>query len=223
MPPFTIHESVAKNLNKKYKLDDVLFTLGNIAPDCWRNAKVFGGENRNLSHFYNSSFGKKNEDYDTFYEKYKDKMNNPMYLGYLTHLITDTYWRNYVYPKYITKVNGNHAFIKKDGSIYYTENKEEFSKFKWKNIHSMDLPLIEKYNLIPLPIEIIEYNNFDFNIDELDLTGLFGNEGTINYTNNVIDNAEYYESDLFDIEKIAEDIDKTCEFIDKEIDRLSSK
>ena len=49
MPSFIIHASVAKEYNKKHKLDDLLFIVGSIAPDCWRNSKLFGYENRYLS------------------------------------------------------------------------------------------------------------------------------------------------------------------------------
>ena len=58
--------------NKKHKLDDLLFIVGSIAPDCWRNSKLFGYENRYLSHFTNTQLNNENEDYQMFFLKYQN-------------------------------------------------------------------------------------------------------------------------------------------------------
>jgi hypothetical protein len=40
------------------------------------------------------------EDYEAFYNEYKDKMDNTFIFGYLVHLITDNYWRNFSVKEY---------------------------------------------------------------------------------------------------------------------------
>lgn len=87
MPAGGIHLCVAKKLLKNFpNIDEYLFLLGNIAPDSWRNSN----STKIGTHFQINKDGKSN--YDYFYQKYKDKLNNPFVLGYFIHLLTDSYW-----------------------------------------------------------------------------------------------------------------------------------
>lgn len=104
MPSAVIHICVAKKVKKNLGND---FIVGAVAPDCWRNNDE---ENRMRTHF--STNNDKNENYFAFYEKYKNNISNPFILGYLIHLITDFYYRNYV-----TKISA-HSFHLHQNNIY---------------------------------------------------------------------------------------------------------
>ena len=49
MPATAIHQSVTKILVKKLNINDELFFVGNIAPDCWRHSPLH--KNKYASHF----------------------------------------------------------------------------------------------------------------------------------------------------------------------------
>ena len=209
MPSFIIHASVAKEYNKKNNLDDLLFTIGSIAPDCWRNSKLFGYENRYLSHFTIIQINNENEDYQRFFLKYRNQINNPFYLGYLIHLITDTFWRNVIYKEYAHIINKE-------------MDKEELNNFIRKENHYLDSSLINYYHFKEFPIYESQIPSFDVNIDEIDLTGLFGPSGTLAYANKIISNHENKESKYISFDHLLNDINRTVDYVEKEINRLKT-
>ena len=93
MPASAIHMSVANIINKKLKQPSFEFTIGNIAPDCWRHSLLHN--DKHLSHFSTDTeingIKMKIENYEKFIEKYKNKLDDPFVLGYLTPLMTDNY------------------------------------------------------------------------------------------------------------------------------------
>ena len=96
-------------------------------------------------------------------------MNNPFYFGYLLHLIVDQYWKTYIDPRYEKKVNGESFVVDKNGNLVKDEN--------WYSYYEgikMQQRLAQKCNLDYLPINQDEDLNFNCNIDELNLNGLFG-------------------------------------------------
>ena len=191
MPSFIIHEAVGKELSKKLSVDKDIFLIGNIAPDCWRNAENFGFENRRLSHFQPLDLNVfEHENYELFYSKYKNALYNSFHLGYLTHLITDNYCRH-------------------KGYFYKNENRE---------IHDIDIPLIEHYKLEKLPL-IDELEDFSSSIEELDITGL---NGTIIYTNDILDNPKELTESEFKIDIVSKQIDEVCNYVLSELDRLEN-
>lgn len=108
MPSAVIHRCVSKivniKLNNKFvSSDNFYYELGSIAPDCWRHSEKFlecnltKKEKRKESHFMTKNT---KEDYEAFYNEYKDKMDNTFIFGYLVHLITDNYWRNFSVKEY---------------------------------------------------------------------------------------------------------------------------
>lgn len=198
MPSFTIHEAVAKEMNKELKKDDLLFTIGSIAPDCWRNATKFGYEDRTLSHFTNKELNKDNEDYELFYKKYNKYLDDPFYLGYLLHLITDTYWRDTIYPEYhkLAKEGVKREDIRSD-SHYIDQELAKYYKFS----------IFDTANI-----------NIHSNIEELDLTGL---NGTLNYVNEVLSKRKSGKSKYITLDITIRSVNRTIEYIKKELERLS--
>ncbi len=218
MPSARVHETIAKKINEEYRYNERLLRIGTISPDCWRNVpKNSGIKDKYLSHFWD--FRIKNgqaNDYENFYIKYYNKMNNPFYFGYLLHLIVDQYWKTYIEPRYEKKVNGESFVVDKNGNLVKDEN--------WYSYYEeikMQQRLAQKYNLDYLPINQDEYLNFNCNIDELNLNGLFGENGSIDYINKTLSmNEEVEESVIYDDESIENSLNETVAYVKKELERL---
>ena len=85
MPSWPIHIAIAHKVNKKLNLNDD-FILGSVLPDILDGYIIKSSNitDKNLSHFrINHKIS-----LDYFLEKYHDKLNNPIVLGFLVHLIT---------------------------------------------------------------------------------------------------------------------------------------
>ena len=58
------------------------------------------------------------KEYEVFYEMYSKKMDNPIIMGYLTHLITDFLWNDMFYNGKCIKENDKLiGFINKNGKL----------------------------------------------------------------------------------------------------------
>ena len=92
MPSWPIHIGIANKLNETLKLGDD-FILGNIMPDVLDGylIKTSNVTNKNQSHFRTLERIK----IANFLNDYKGKLDNPIILGYLVHLVTDKYYNNY--------------------------------------------------------------------------------------------------------------------------------
>ena len=213
-----IHEVIAKKINIGYNFNEILLRIGTVAPDCWRNVlPEFGIKDRYLSHFWD--FRIKNgqaNDYEFFYLKYYNFLNNPFYFGYLLHLIVDQYWKTNIDSRYEKNENGVSYLKSIDGSYIKNEN--------WLKHHEsvkMQKRIAKKYNLGLLPINSNEIENFQCNIYELNLSGLFGENGTISYINNNLSIADVIdESIVYDDESIESAMEETTEYVKKELERL---
>ena len=218
MPSARVHEAVAKKINEEYKMDEILLRLGTVSPDCWRNVDSESGvKDKYLSHFWNFRVksGQAN-DYTEFYLKYYHELNNPFYFGYLLHLITDQYWKTYVGPKYIFTENGVNKCRLKDGTI--VEDTEYFSYYEGLKIQKK---ISKEYNLGLLPVNKEDILNFECNIDELNLSGLFGPTGTVNYINTNLTPLDVCEESLmYDFNEVEKQLNETVNFVKQELDRL---
>jgi len=221
MPSFIIHSAVATRLNEYLNLDEELFTIGNIMPDCWRNTPDRDTVKRTRSHFQPIGEDTKDEDYKYFCNKYKDKMNNPVYLGYLSHLLTDIYWRKYVLPEYRIFIDGKLYIKSRDGSLI-GGSREYIDEFYRNEVHKTNSDLLYKYGIYGFPdIENVnEIEGFECNIDELDLSGL---PKTFKFANREIDNAFPQKSIVFSIENLENKIEQTVLEVYKEIQKLKSE
>ena len=213
-----VHEVIAQIINRDYNFDEMLLRIGTIAPDSWRNVpKESGIKDKYLSHFWDFSVedGKQANDYVKFYTKYNQEMSNPFYFGYLLHLIVDQYWKSVIDPRYEKEINGEKYYIDKNGNIIKNEN-----NFDYYESIKMQQRLAKKYKLDVLPIYPEDYKDFSCNIEELNLSGLFGENGTIAYTNNRLFMNDAEESSLYDDESIEKAINETVEFVKRELNRL---
>lgn len=100
MPNWKVHLEIGKRLNRYLKLDNKLyqeFLLGNILPDV-NNGFIVNKINNKIDHYtthFENDAGYKH--HLLFLDKYKDKMNEPLYLGYYVHLFTDYLFNNNFY------------------------------------------------------------------------------------------------------------------------------
>lgn len=218
MPSARIHEAIARKINKDYKMDDVLLRIGTVSPDSWRNVETNSGvKDKYLTHFWNFRIkNKQANNYEEFYLKYYRELKNPFYFGYLIHLITDQYWKTYIDSKYFVVEDGVSKIRLKDGTL--REDKDWYSYYEDLKIQKL---LCKIYDLDKLPTEVKSIPNFKCEIDELNLNGLFGSNGTLSYINNNLMPGENEEkSEVFDINDFVKYIDDTVEFIKKELIRL---
>jgi hypothetical protein len=213
-----IHEAIALELNKEKQFDELLLRMGTISPDCWRNVGPENGvKDKYLTHFwdYRIKEGQANG-YLEFYLKYYNKLNNPFYFGYLIHLIGDQYWKTYIDPKFEVLENGIKGYRLKNGEFHDDEN--------WWGYYDslkMQKQLAQIYKLTKLPINMEDIENFECNIDELNLNGLFGSNGTLNYVNtHLTPGTVVEESEIYDINQMIMYIKETANFIRQELNKL---
>ena len=103
MPTHKIHLAIAKKVSENLNIDIDSLMLGSVLPD------ICNEKNHQLSHF---QFGEKDleglANPDRFIEKYNDKMENPVMLGYLVHILTDRFYNEYIFRNfYIYDENDN--------------------------------------------------------------------------------------------------------------------
>ena len=216
MPSARIHELVARKVNEKYHMDDTLLRIGTVAPDSWRNTNE-ENKSKHKTHFWDFTIpeGEAN-DYKRFYQKYQEYMDNPFYFGYLIHLIVDQYWKTNIDPLYSIKIDGKKFFKLRNGTI-----KEDIDWYGYHESLKIQKQLAKRFNLTKLPIYQKDIQNFFCNIEELDLTGLFGENGSLNYINTQISPASNdEESEVFDIDEIMHYIDQTTSFVHEELNNL---
>lgn len=218
MPSARIHEVIAKKINNDYNFNEKLLRIGTVSPDCWRNVpKNSGIKDKYLSHFWNFRItsGQAN-DYINFYIKYYDDIYNPFYFGYLIHLIVDQYWKTNIDPRYNIKVNNESYVIDKNKNLIKDEN--------WLSYYEgikMQRRLAKKYSLDDFPLYQKDIPNFTCSIDELNLNGLFGENGSLDYINKELSMSDSIEeSSIFDDESIEAAINECTIFVKEELKRL---
>ena len=92
MPTHKIHLAVAKKVNNKINMDLDSIMLGSVLPDICEN------KDHSISHY---QVGEKDleglANPDKFVEKYRSKMDNPIFVGYLVHILTDRFYNEYFF------------------------------------------------------------------------------------------------------------------------------
>jgi len=93
-----IHLAVAKRVNELLKLDENSFYIGAVIAEL---DKKIG---KKASHFQKKEVINDVKvmlpSYIDYVKKYKDKLNNPVYMGYLIHLMTDYYFNKNTFSNY---------------------------------------------------------------------------------------------------------------------------
>lgn len=149
MPTHKIHLAIAKKVNDRLNLDLDSVMLGSVLPD------LCNEHNHQLSHF---QIGEKDleglANPDKFIQKYKNKLNNPIMVGYLVHILTDRFYNEYIFNHfYIYNENNNGVGMYLKGKETLL-NKELRKHFKHRELDIYDNWLMN-HRLI------LKFNNFD--------------------------------------------------------------
>ena len=107
MPGWIVHIDIATKLSKKLKVDKDKFVIGNVMPDAekWvvNDFSVFVPGD--ISHFAQvekiGNFSLRLPNIKNYISLYKNKLNNPIVLGYLSHLLTDYYFNKETYTHHL--------------------------------------------------------------------------------------------------------------------------
>ena len=105
-----------------------------------------------------------------FLEDYNTKLNNPLILGSLIHLIADNYFNEYTFKNHIKIVNGEKVAVLSDGSflqnvVPWRLKQEDFGKFADYFIYNKQLG-----NSIKITDETIKLSKdlvYDINTNDL--------------------------------------------------------
>lgn len=140
MPAGGIHLCVAKKVARKLKVENMMsFYVGNVAPDSWRNS----ASTKEGTHFI-TTFESLDYDYERFWCKYRNIIEDDFVLGYLVHLIVDKYWYSNNLPTTHVPASG------------------------YEDLNRLCSKLIEKYGIPRLELE----KNFFNPIEELETVGI---------------------------------------------------
>lgn len=171
-----IHLAISKIVAEHFDLDLMRFNLGNLLPDLHENTR----EAKAISHFrierepYEDSKDSNYQyyDYNSFLQKYKNKIYDDLYLGYYCHLIADELWIQNIYIKYMRDENRKKRIDQQRNYYHDYSRLNQIVKDKY-NL---------KMNIIFEEIEILEIDSrkiselksaleYDFNAryDDLDL------------------------------------------------------
>lgn len=215
MPSSIIHRCVGKRVLEKgylYKKNEDIFmyTVGLIAPDCWRNSIRFKNSElpkiakRKYSHF--SREGQYLEHYEDFFDKYRNCLSDPFMMGYLVHLITDFHWRTTMFFKCFDE-NGKIKLL--DGSVV-DDDKIVKKQLLHNENKKMSYLLSEYFKLDNINLLSMEELDRLPRMDEIEFDGL--NE-TINYTNFEGSNNPVHQLIVFEIEHFIKGIEECSNYI----------
>ncbi len=113
MPSWTMHIVTANMLNEELNVEKNSFLIGNVIPDAqrWVVDNLSYYVEYDISHYGHRQFVNGMNvilpNVNKFVENYKYKLDNPLILGYLTHLLTDYYWNNLTYSKHWFSVDSS--------------------------------------------------------------------------------------------------------------------
>ena len=224
MPSHKIHLAIAKKVNDKLNFDLDSVMLGSVLPD------ICNEKDHQLSHF---QVGEKDlgglANPDKFIKKYKDKLDNPVMIGYLIHILTDRFYNESIFKKYyIYDENDNGIGIYLKGKPKLLDNKAR------KNLKHRDLYIYDKW--LMNHNYVYKFNNYDcisnvINIDEAS----FNQERLKQYilsSNNDIDKLNIFSKIYFynykiatkkELDKIFNDcIDYIFKYIDDNLKTITS-
>jgi len=189
MPSWSVHLAVAKKVNKQLGLNEDLFLYGNLIPDVDKGTSI----TRYAAHYYNENLPfptvpqEKMIDINKFLDIYKNKLNNPLILGYYSHLLTDQFYNEKVYTtRWVQDDENNIVGIKFKNNKILKIDIEDKKRLKRKYKH-YDFELYGKYlfdyDLITIPTnDKIIKDNIDF------LDGKFLTDELVEYRLNYLKN-----------------------------------
>ena len=189
MPSHKIHLAIAKKVNYKINMDLDSIMLGSVLPDICEN------KDHSISHY---QLGEKDleglANPDKFVKKYKDKLDNPVMIGYLIHILTDKFYNEYMFKHfyiYDKDDNGIGMYLKGkkkllDGQTRkYLKHRELGIYDKWLINHGY----VNKFSSLKCIDNVIDIDEATFNKEKL--------KKYIISSNNDIDNINVFSKICF--------------------------
>ncbi|WP_341187270.1 zinc dependent phospholipase C family protein [Paenibacillus sp. FSL H7-0756] len=140
-------------LAEKLKINSEVLHLGGLAPD----AVGSNDQSKDKSHFRTpKENGKKRINLGLFLEKYGDRMQDPFYLGYFSHLVADYFWYDCIMVKYFKPLS--------------TEDRRKAGEIGYLDFWILNAKLIHHFKLTKCKLAI-EHNEMDL-IDMHALSGV---------------------------------------------------
>ena len=215
MPSWPIHLAMAKKLNQTLNLSND-FIIGNVLPDVLNGYEIENPSyivHSDTTHYrLNKHQQKYNIHTDYFINQYKENLNNDVILGYLVHLLTDSYFNMYTHQYHIIVKNDQRLTILKNGNILEDKNiipwqlkQSDFKIFGQKLINDNALGSKPKASNHLLQ-EIAQIKECPLTENDLNKT--------IIKINNLIDNKEKYDQKSYQMftEQELSDLFQACYF-----------
>lgn len=134
MPSHKIHLAIAKKVNDKLNLDLDSIMLGSVLPDL-----TIYKDHRTSHYQIDGTYEERLANPDKFVKEYKNKLNNPVMIGYLIHLLTDRYYNDYFFKNHcIIDENKLKGVKLKNGKV-----KKQVTKYKHKDFIKYDFWLLK--------------------------------------------------------------------------------
>ena len=223
MPSWGVHIAIANKLNKKLKLGND-FIIGNVLPDATNGVIVSGISNvikHSVTHYNFEGENKPpKNDVNKFMEVYKDKLNNPLILGYLVHIMTDNYFNKYTRENHVDAIDGENVAILNDGSILkgvtpWKLKQKDFYKFADYLIYNEKLG--KSITLTKDTLNLIEELNYELSLYDV-LLIIEKINSIINKRVDKIDKCR-----MFTLEELMSVFDNCYDYLDKEIEDMQKK
>lgn len=211
MPSHKIHLAIAKKVNDKLKLDLDSVMLGSVMPD------LSIGKNHTISHYQNGKLGiEGTANPDLFVKRNKDKLNNPVMIGYLIHILTDKFYNTFAFTNFfIYDKNGN------DIGLHFKHKDKLLPAEKIKYYKQREFALYDKWLLNHRYVP--KFSTFDCLDNVIDIeVAKFDKEKLRKYiieSNNEIDKVNIFNKIKFSVYKLTtkKELDKQfklcCDYI----------
>lgn len=182
MPSHKIHLTIASEVNKELKLDNDSIMLGSVLPDL-TTLKDHGKSHYQVYGSYDEQLANP----DKFVSEYKVKLNNPIMMGYLIHILTDRFYNDYFYR--------NHCVFDESGNVNKVKLKNGKIKSPIRNYKQRDFGKYDKYLLKTRQVTKFVSDDCIKNVEDLSVA-IFDKEYLSNYilnANKEIDKPNLYK------------------------------
>lgn len=228
MPSWGIHLEIANRVSRKLEnVNKNLFMFGNVIPDI-NNGYVIKDVSKIIAHKITHYDGEKDfKGYKRFYIKYAKYIENPIFLGSLTHLMADYYYNNVTYTKKAIwdKERKNVIGVKLSNGTQLECEKEKVRKMK---VHDFRIFADFSYKTSNFEKIIFDSKMLSSNgiVKEFEITEE-DTKQTIKYLNeyienkkSIIDKCDKKEYIIFSQDEMEEIANECVEYIFKFLDKI---
>ena len=121
MSSHKIHLVIAKKVNDRINMDLDSIMIGTVLQD------ICNEKDHSISH-YQEKVLERLANLDKFVEKYRDKIDNPILVGYLIHILIDRFYNEYMFKHF-------YIYDKDDNGIrMYLKSKKKLLEGKIRKI-----------------------------------------------------------------------------------------